>query len=188
MIGDHTLFMVISVKDKKFEIYIHHHQLIQRCQELADIIKKDHDGERMHFVCVLNGSFMFAGQVLQMINQTDCDVSFIKVSSYHGGLSSNNNVELKLPISGKIEGERVIILEDIVDSGRSMKFMTDYLSKMNPKTIKKCVLFHKKECDLHDTEIDYLGFEIPDKFIVGFGLDYAGCCRTLRDVYELIDH
>ena len=152
--------------------------LDKRTAEIADEINKEFAGEKVIVVGVLKGSFMFMSDLLKKIN-LDAEVYFLKAESYGSGTASSGNVRITKDIEKDIKGENVIVVEDIIDSGCTMKEVFKILGEREPKTLKLCSCLSKPERRECDIKIDYLGFEIPDKFVIGYGLDYAEKYRNL---------
>lgn len=150
---------------------------------VADKINKDYAGKTPLFLGMLNGAFMFASDLMKEITLT-CDVSFTKCTSYVGTQSTGKVQEL-IGISENLEGRDIVIVEDIVESGITMRAILDNLATKKPASVKICSLFFKPECLKADIKVDYVAMEIANDFIVGFGLDYNGKGRNLRNVYIL---
>ena len=171
----------ITIKDRLFEVYLGDQQLSARVAELAKEITARHEAQEVLFIGVLNGSFMFASDLLKNIS-FPCNISFIRVASYEGTKSSGQVNEV-LGLKEKIEGRHVIILEDIVDTGLTIKHLVEDLISRRPASLHIATLLLKKECLQTDIRPEYVGFEVPDKFLVGYGLDYDGYGRNLRHIY-----
>lgn len=170
------------VLDKQFELFIPQQEIQQSIKKLADEIYKDYSGKSPTFLVVLNGAFMFAADLMKKY-KGNCKVSFMRISSYKG-TSSSGKIKTHIEASN-LENEDVIIVEDIVDTGNSLEFIWDYLNKKSTKSQKIVSLFHKPEAYKKSLPIHYIGMNIPDKFILGYGLDYDGYGRNLPDVYQL---
>jgi len=162
----------------KSNVLIDEATLDKRTAEIADEINKEFAGEKVIVVGVLKGSFMFMSDLLKKIN-LDAEVYFLKAESYGSGTASSGNVRITKDIEKDIKGENVIVVEDIIDSGCTMKEVFKILGEREPKTLKLCSCLSKPERRECDIKIDYLGFEIPDKFVIGYGLDYAEKYRNL---------
>ncbi len=175
--------MLIKLHDKYFKPYLSEKEILSAVKDLADKIAIDYKDETPIFVGVLNGAFMFVSDFLKAYPHP-CEVSFVKMSSY-GGLTSTGIVETLLDVSENIEGRSVIILEDIIDTGRTLQELIHMFSNINVKEFKIASLFYKSEIYNGEYTIDYVGIEIPDRFIVGYGLDYMELGRNLREVYQL---
>ena len=174
---------LIKVPDKLFKPYLSEEEILSAVQKMADEVARDYKDEVPIFVGVLNGSFMFVADFLKAY-QYPCEVSFVKLSSYQG-LTSTGIVETLLDVSEDIEGRSVIILEDIIDTGRTLQQLVNLFSNTNVKEFKIASLFYKSEIYNGEYAIDYVGLEIPNRFIVGYGLDYNELGRNLREVYQL---
>ncbi|MEM9000387.1 MAG: adenylate kinase [Bacteroidota bacterium] len=174
---------MIKLHDKYFRPYLGEDEILAAVQKMAYEIASDYKGEIPIFVGVLNGSFMFVSDFLKAY-QHPCEVTFVKLSSYQG-LTSTGIVETLLDVSEDIEGRSVIILEDIIDTGRTLQQLVHLFSGTNVKEFKIASLFYKSEIYNGEYAIDYVGVEIPSSFIVGYGLDYNELGRNLKDVYQL---
>ena len=174
---------MIKLHDQYFKPFLSEGEIQTAVKKLADTIAMDYKNETPIFVGVLNGAFMFVSDFLKAY-QHPCEVSFVKMSSY-GGLTSTGIVETLLDVSEDIEGRSVIVLEDIIDTGRTLQKLIHMFSNINVKEFKIASLFYKSEIYNGEYSIDYVGIEIPDKFIVGYGLDYKELGRNLTEVYQL---
>jgi len=174
---------VIKLHDEYFKPFLSEEEILTSVKKIADEIAADYKDETPIFVGVLNGAFMFVSDFLKAYPHP-CEVSFVKMSSY-GGLTSTGIVQTLLDVSEDIEGRSVIILEDIIDTGRTLQELIHMFSNINVKEFKIASLFYKSEIYNGEYTIDYVGIEIPDKFIVGYGLDYNELGRNLREVYQL---
>ena len=158
-------------------ILINEARLDKRIEELAKEIMKDYRGEELVFVGVLKGAAMFMIELAKKI-KNDVEFEFIQVESYEGE-QSTGTIKLKQDLIGHIEGKNVIIVEDIIDTGRTLEYLKNYIGKLNPKTLKICTLLSKPSRRLIELDVDYVGFQIPDEFVIGFGLDYNQRYRNL---------
>ncbi len=174
---------MIKLHDKYFKPFLGEPEIQAAVKNLADKIASDYKNETPIFVGVLNGAFMFVSDFLKQYQHL-CEVSFVKLSSYHG-LTSTGIVETLLDLPENIEGRTVIILEDIIDSGRTLKELVHLFSNTHVKEFKIAALFYKSTTYNGEYNIDYVGIDIPDKFIVGYGLDYKELGRNLKEVYQL---
>lgn len=159
-------------------------QILERVEAVAEQINRDYEGKKPLFLAVLNGSFMFASDLMKNIS-IDAQISFVKLASYQGTVSSGKVHEV-IGINEDLTGRDVIIVEDIVESGKTMTQMIDSLSARNPASVKICTLFFKPAKLEVKLDVDYVAFEIPDDFIVGYGLDYDQLGRNLRNIYTII--
>jgi hypoxanthine phosphoribosyltransferase len=149
---------------------------------LARSIEQDFPGEELIFICLLKGSFMFTSDLIRYISNRS-RVDFMRVSSYGTGMTSKGQVTVTKDLEENIEGENVIIVEDIVDSGLTLKFVTEMLKQRGPRALKICALLDKRARREEDIHVDYVGFAIPDGFVVGYGIDYAEQYRNLPEIY-----
>ena len=152
-------------------------EIQDRIKIVADKIQKDYDNEEIVIVCILKGAAFFATELAKRIN-LPIIMEFMKVSSYEG-TESSGKINFTLDISTDIQNKNVVIVEDIIDTGRTLKYLKEYLTKKSPKSLKICTLLNKKERRVVDLEPDYLCFDIPDKFVIGYGLDYDEKYRNL---------
>ncbi len=173
----------LQVKDKKFAVSIPEAELQKEIRRVAAEITKDMQGKDPIFMPVLNGSFIFAADLLREI-PIPCEVSFIKLASYQGTCSTGEIREV-IGLMQDITGRHVIIVEDIIDSGLTMAHMIETLKQQNPASISVCSMLVKPDALKVKVPIDYCCMEIPNDFIVGFGLDYDGFGRNTRDIYTL---
>jgi len=174
---------LIKLKDKQFIPYLSEEEILAAVKKIATEVAEDYKNQVPIFVGVLNGAFMFASDFLKFYPYP-CEVSFVKLSSY-SGLTSTGIVETLLDVPDHIEGRSIIILEDIIDTGRTLQKLVHLFSGTNVKDFRVVSLFYKSELYNGEYTIDYFGMEIPDKFIVGYGLDYREMGRNLRAVYQL---
>jgi hypoxanthine phosphoribosyltransferase len=151
-------------------------------KRLALSIKKDFKGEKIVFVCLLRGSFMFTADLIRYINNPS-KIDFIRASSYGHNMKSKGKITITKDLEENIEGENVVIVEDIIDSGLTLTYIRDMLLKRNPKSLKICALVDKRARREVEIEGDYVGFTIDDGFIVGYGIDYAEQHRNLPEIY-----
>lgn len=160
------------------EMLIPEEEISMRIEALGKAITKDYEGEDLVVICVLKGAFVFCSDLIKKINRP-LSLEFISLSSYGDSTNSSGNVRLEMDITANIEGRNVLIVEDIVDTGLTIKTLIEILSVRKPKSVKLASLLFKPVKLKHKVNIDYLGFEIEDKFVIGFGLDYAGRYREL---------
>lgn len=173
----------VSVHDKTFELFISDEQIQSKIAELGKSLSEDYGALKPLFVGVLNGSFMFASDLMKNIS-IPAEITFIKVSSYSGMESQGKTKEL-IGLNESIEGREVIVVEDIVDTGITMEGIVNELKQMGAKSVEVASLLVKPDCLQRDVTVKYTGFEIPEKFVVGYGLDYDGLGRNLKDIYQL---
>lgn len=160
------------------KVLIDEKTLQSKIEEVAERIMKDYEGKDITFICILKGSAMFTVDLAKKI-RNNVRFEFIRVSSYGEGTVSSGKVTMKLDLQDSIEGEDVIIIEDIIDTGRTLSYLRDYLKEKKPASLKICTLLDKKERREFDIEPDYTAFNIPDKFVVGYGLDDRENLRNL---------
>jgi len=174
----------VRVKDKDFRLFLSAETIQENIRLVAKKINEELVDKNPLFLAVLNGSFMFAADLMKQVT-IPCQISFVKLASYEG-MQSGGTIREVFGLSEKIEGRTVVVVEDIVDSGRTMQQLIASLETRNPEEIRIATLLFKPEalqCELH---LDYVVFEIPNDFVVGYGLDYDGYGRNLKDVYTLI--
>ena len=171
----------VDIKDKTCETSIPEEEIMRRVKAVADKMSSDLKGKNPLLLGVLNGSFIFAADLMRMLD-IECEISFVKMSSYEG-TQSTGNVKKLVGLNEDIEGRTIVIVEDIVDTGLTMERMIEYLKGFNPAEIHICTLLLKPENLKRKLDIEYVAMEIPNDFIVGYGLDYDGLGRNLRDIY-----
>jgi hypoxanthine phosphoribosyltransferase len=174
----------VTIRDKTFEISISSEIIQKKIAELARKISADMKGKRPLFVCVLNGSFIFAADLFKQVT-IEAEIAFIRVSSYEG-TSSTGVVKSVVGINEDLAGRTVIIIEDIVDTGDTAVYLLDELMKHKPEKVYFASLLLKPKALRQKISLDYVGFEVPNDFLVGYGLDYDGLGRNLQDIYKLI--
>jgi len=175
----------IKIHDKEFRISYPEAEIMKNVEAVAERINRDMAGKNPLFLAVLNGSFIFAADLMRKIT-IPCEISFVKLASYQGTMSTGKIKEV-FGINEDISGRTVIILEDIVESGLTMKRMIDTLGTRNPASIHICTLLLKPERLKVDLNVEYAAMSIPNDFIVGYGLDYDQQGRNLRDIYTLVE-
>lgn len=175
----------VKIKDKIFQTSITEEEIRQRVKVLGQRLSKDLEGKNPLFLSVLNGAFMFTADLLREMT-IPCEVSFVKLASYQG-TTSTGKVKEVIGINENLTGRTVVIVEDIVESGKTMSRMIETLGTRNPASIHICSLFVKPEKLEVDLNIEYSAFEIPNAFIVGYGLDYDQQGRQLKEVYALTE-
>lgn len=175
----------IIVNDKKFRPYITVAQIDTEVERLAAMINKDYEGKRPLFIAILNGSFMFASDLFKKIT-IDAEISFIKLASYKG-TRSTGHVITSIGLDESLKDRHIIILEDIVDTGKTLNQFLPQLHDQRPASLKIASLLHKPDALLFPIHIDYLGFNVPNKFLLGYGLDFDGLARNLKEIYQLVE-
>ncbi|HRI25074.1 MAG TPA: hypoxanthine phosphoribosyltransferase [Ferruginibacter sp.] len=177
--------MVIQVLDKKFQPYIRAGQIKEQVERLGAAINADYAGKNPLFIAILNGSFMFASDLFKELT-VDAEICFIKLASYKG-TKSTGNVITSIGLDESLKGRHVIIVEDIVDTGKTLYEFLPQLTNQQPASLKIAALLHKPEALAHPLTIDYLGFTVQNKFLLGYGLDYDGHGRNLKEIYQLVE-
>lgn len=175
----------VKIHDKLFKISYPEAEIMKNIKAVADRINKDMEGKNPLFLAVLNGSFIFAADLLRLIT-IPCEISFVKLASYQGTMSTGKIKEV-FGINEDITGRTVVIVEDIVESGLTMKRMIDSLGTRNPASVHICTLLLKPERLKVNLNVEYAAMNIPNDFIVGYGLDYNQQGRNLRDIYTLVE-
>jgi hypoxanthine phosphoribosyltransferase len=175
---------VIKVHDKSFETYLSEETIQQRIKEIAAEINKEYAGKRPLFIAILNGSFMFASDLFKNLD-IEAELCFIKLASYKG-MKSSGKVVTSIGLDDDLFGKEVVIVEDIVDTGKTLHNFLPKLLHMQPKSLKIVTLLHKSEATEFPLTLNHVGFDIPNKFVVGYGLDYDGLGRNLKEIYQLI--
>ena len=173
----------IKIGDLTFEEYINHADIEKKVSQIAESISDRYHGKTPLFLVIMNGAFMFAADLIRHLNFA-AEVVFIRVKSYHGTQSSGN-INIYMPEDVDIKGRHIILLEDIIDTGDSMSALIPELLKKEPESLSLTAILIKPEAHQHEITIDFPGFEIPNKFVIGYGLDYDGIGRNLRDIYQL---
>lgn len=176
---------IIRIKDKDFKTFLSEAVIMREISRVAAEMEHDLCDKNPLFVCVLNGSFMFAADLLRHLS-FPCEVSFVKLSSYVGTVTSGKVNEL-IGLDFDIAGRSVVIVEDIVDTGNTMQYLLEQLRRKNPRDVRIATLLLKPGKLQVDLKIDYVAVKIPDDFIVGYGLDYDGYGRNLREIYVETD-
>lgn len=173
----------IQVLDKTFEPYLKEAAIQEKITELAGQLNKDYTGKRPLFLSILNGSFLFTADLFKQIT-IEAEVSFIKLASYKG-TSSTGNVITAIGLDINVKDRHIVILEDIIDTGKTLHHYLPQLDSMQPASVKIAVLLNKKEALQFPVQVHYTCFDIPNKFVVGYGLDYDGLGRNSKDIYQL---
>ena len=174
----------IKVHDKSFGPYLSEETIQHRVKELAEQINHDYAGKRPLFIAILNGSFMFASDLFKHLD-IQAELCFIKLASYRG-MKSSGNVVTSIGLEDDLFGRDVVIVEDIVDTGKTLHNFLPKLLHQQPQSMKIVTLLHKSEATEFPLVLDYIGFDIPNKFVVGYGLDYDGLGRNFKEIYQLV--
>lgn len=176
--------MKTSNANLKLSSYISESDIQKKVKEIAEQLTKKHKGEEVIAVCVLKGSFMFYSDLIRNMNM-DITCEFFGVSSYHGGMTSSGEVKVTLDLANPVEGKHVILVEDIVDTGLTMNYLKNAIMSRKPKSLTTVALLEKPEALKVPCKIDYVGFKIPNDFVVGYGLDYEGYYRNLPYIAQV---
>src|ERR1700712_5130828 len=172
---------LISVHDKMFKPYLPATDIQQKVEGIAKQINKDYAGKNPLFIAILNGSFMFAADLFKYLDIA-AEICFIKLASYKGTKSTGHGVTA-IGLDIDLIGRHVVLVEDIVDTGKTLNEFLPQLRHQQPASLKIAALLHKPAATIHPVNVDYLGFTIPDKFVVGYGLDYNGLGRNIPEIY-----
>jgi hypoxanthine phosphoribosyltransferase len=174
----------IRIHDKTFELYLSETAIQERVKNIADSINEEYKDKKPLFIAILNGSFMFAADLFKYLT-INSEISFIKLASYRG-MKSTGNVITSIGLDADLFGKDLIIIEDIVDTGKTLYNFLPKLKDHHPSSLKIAALLHKPEATRFPLNLDYVGFSIPDKFVVGYGLDYDGLGRNLKEIYQVV--
>ena len=175
----------VKLWDKEFEISLPNADIQKAIKQIAVKMKTDLEGKEVLFICVLNGAFMFASELMKEVELNDAEISFLKLASY-SGINSTGEVKELIGLNEVITGRTVVIIEDIVDTGHTIKGVIEQLIEKGAKEVKVATLLFKPDALKVDIKLDYIGIEIPNDFIVGFGPDYDRRGRNLKDIYTLV--
>ena len=175
----------IEVNGKKFTPFITATQISEQVNILAAELNRDYEGKRPLFIPILNGSFMFASDLFKAVT-IEAEICFIKLASYKG-TKSTGNVITSIGLDEPLNGRHVVIVEDIVDTGKTLNEFLPQLFNQQPASLKIAALLHKPEALAYPVKIDYLGFNVPNKFLLGYGLDFDGLGRNLKEIYQLVE-
>jgi len=175
----------VKILDKEFKLFISEKRIQEVVEEMAHRMNKELKGQKVFFIGILNGCFMFVADLVKHLD-LDCTITFLKLASYQG-TSSTGKVKRLIGLNEDIKGQTVVVLDDIVDTGITLDFIQKQLRGYEPAEIKLATLLYKPKACRHDVSLDYVGIEIPDDFVVGYGLDYNGYGRNLRQIYTIIE-
>jgi len=176
----------IKLHDKSFGTYLSENAIQEKVKEIATNINEDYKDKKPLFIAILNGSFMFAADLFKYLD-INAEICFIKLASYKG-MKSSGHIITAIGLDQDLYDRDVIIIEDIVDTGKTLNEFLPKLHHQQPKSFKIAALLHKPEATQYPLTIDYLGFSIPNKFVVGYGLDYDGLGRNFKEIYQLTDN
>ena len=173
---------------EKISVLISENDVDAKIAEIGRQISEEYAGKQVHLICILKGSVFFTCELAKRIT-VPVSMDFMSVSSYGDGTSSSGIVKIAKDLDETIEGKDIIVIEDIIDSGRTLSYLLEVLAKRNPSSMKLCTLLDKPDRRVKDVKVDYVGFEIPDEFVVGYGLDYAQKYRNLPyiGIVEFVD-
>lgn len=174
---------VIQVNGKKFQPYLTAAEINEQITRLGKDINRDYEGKRPLFIAILNGSFMFASDLFKELT-IDAEICFIKLASYKG-TRSTGHVITSIGLDESLKDRHVVIIEDIVDTGKTLSEFLPQLKDQHPASLKIAALLHKPDALVFPLSIDYLGFNVPNKFLLGYGLDFDGLGRNLKEIYQL---
>jgi hypoxanthine phosphoribosyltransferase len=174
----------LKVHDKLFKPYITAEQISEQVKRVASEIDRDYKNKKPLFIAILNGAFMFAADLFREV-AIESEICFIKLASYKG-VASSGQVVTAIGLDVDIVGREVIIIEDIIDTGKTLSHFLPQLKHHHPASLKIAALLHKPEAMVYDIKIHYLGFTVPNKFLVGYGLDYDGLGRNMKEIYQLV--
>ncbi|MGQ8338382.1 phosphoribosyltransferase [Sunxiuqinia sp. A32] len=176
----------IKVLDKEFELFISYEKIRSVVEKMADEMNEKLEGKNPLFLCVLNGSFMFAAEIFKRITLLDAEISFVKLASYDG-TSTTGKVKELIGLNENLENRTIVVLEDIIDTGITIDNTIKQIEAKKPAEVLVATMLLKPDALEKDVQIDYVGIEIPNDFIVGYGLDYDGRGRNLIDIYKVVE-
>jgi hypoxanthine phosphoribosyltransferase len=175
----------IKVHDRLFETFLSEEMIQAKVAQLAQQINHDYEGKKPLFIAILNGAFMFAADLFKHLT-IDAEICFIKLVSYKG-MRSSGHVTTAIGLDQDLYNRDVVLVEDIVDTGKTLGLFIPKLQHQHPASLKIAALLHKPEATKHALDLNYVGFTIPDKFVVGYGLDYDGLGRNLKEIYQVVE-
>jgi hypoxanthine phosphoribosyltransferase len=176
----------VQIEDKDFEIFLENDQINKRTRLIGIQLNVDYENRCPIIIGVLNGSFLFMADLLKEID-VSCEIDFIRISSYKGGTESTGTIKEALGLPDNLHDRDIIIVEDIVDTGLTLKYILEKVHLQKPASVRVCSLLFKPSALLEPVpELEYIGFEIPNEFVVGYGLDYKGLGRNLKDIYRAV--
>ncbi len=174
----------VSVNGETFRIYLTQEEIQQRIREMGSQLSQEFKDKKPIFIGVLNGAYIFLADLMRHVT-VPCEVDFLKLSSYGDEKVSSGEVHELKEIDADIKGRHIILVEDIIDTGLSMKYLVEKVKRMSPASVSVVTMLHKAEATQHDVQIDYIGFKIPNLFVLGYGLDFAQEGRNLAQIYIL---
>ena len=176
---------IIRVHDKEFEPYLSQSAIAKQIKQIADQLNSDYAHKKPLFVAILNGSFIFAADLFKELS-IEAEICFIKLASYKGTKSSGQ-VITAIGLDTDVFNRHVVIVEDIVDTGKTLSKFLPQLHHQQPASLKIAALLHKPDATVYPISVDYLGFAVPNKFLLGYGLDYNGLGRNIPEIYKLVE-
>lgn len=174
----------VRCRGERFKLYIDRESIRSRIKEIGEEISADYEGSVPIFIGVLNGSFIFLADLMREVT-IDCEVDFWKLSSYGAQKVSSGRVRELKKVDADLHGRHVIVVEDIVDTGLSIEYVVGRIRDYGPASLRVVTLLHKEEATESDVSLDYVGFRIPNRFVIGYGLDYGQLARNLPEIYIL---
>jgi len=174
----------VNINGEQFRVYLTHEEIQHRIRQLGKKVSHDFQDKKPIFIGVLNGAYIFLADLMRYVT-IPCEVDFLKLSSYGDEKVSSGQVQQLKEVDADLKDRHVILVEDIVDTGLSMKYLVDKVNQMHPASLSVVTMLHKSEATNHDVKLDYVGFKIPDLFVLGYGLDYAQEGRNLAQIYIL---
>jgi hypoxanthine phosphoribosyltransferase len=179
-----SIFLINGMEEYRLNLLISREQIASAVKDLADQISKDYRTRDLVLVCVLKGAFIFLSDLVRHL-QIPVQIDFVRLASYGSGIKTTGMIEITKDVELPIEGKDVLIIEDIIDSGRTLQFLKDRLSLSNPLSVKICALLDKKARREVEIEADYLGIEVENVFVVGYGIDFNETYRNLPEIYYI---
>lgn len=175
---------IVECNGSIFRLYITKEQIERRVADLGRQLNRDYEGKKPIFIGILNGAFIFLSDLMRYLT-IPCEVDFFKLSSYGDEKVSSGRVTELKDLDADVQGRHIILVEDIVDTGLSMRYMVDRIAEKNPASVAVLTLLHKPDADKHHVPLDYVGFQIPTLFVLGYGMDYAQEGRNLSQIYVI---
>ncbi len=175
---------VVNINGETFRVYLTHEEIQQRIKQMGTQLSQEFKDKKPIFIGVLNGAYIFLADLMRYVT-IPCEVDFLKLSSYGDEKVSSGEVHDLKEIDADIKGRHVILVEDIIDTGLSMKYLVDKVKRKEPASLSVVTMLHKPEATQHNVQIDYTGFKIPNLFVLGYGLDFAQEGRNLAQIYLL---
>jgi hypoxanthine phosphoribosyltransferase len=174
----------VNINGDEFRVYVTHEEIQQKLRQLGENVSSYYEDKTPVFIGVLNGAYIFLADLMRYVT-VPCEVDFLKLSSYGDETVSSGQVQQLKEIDADLKNRHVILVEDIVDTGLSMKYLVEKINQLKPASLSVITMLHKTDATRYDVQIDYVGFKIPDLFVLGYGLDYAQEGRNLAQIYIL---